>query len=85
MSLLCLENTDSVSKYVEEGGRCFRLTNIEASELGVGAFGLVVMRRHWWKRAACFIDFCHCVCLELEGILDGWTVNQRGNPSIICR
>lgn len=45
-------------------GRWNGLTDIKASELGVGAFGLVVVRCHCWERAACFVDFGHWIILS---------------------
>ena len=47
-------------------GRYSGLTDIEASQLGVGAFGLVVMCCHCWERATCFVDFGHCGTKNLE-------------------
>lgn len=47
-------------------GRHGLFTNIESSELVVGAVGPVVMRCHCWEGAACFIDFGHCVCVILS-------------------
>ena len=53
---------------LEEGGeaRLDRRTDIEISELGVGAFGLVVMGGNSWDGATCFVNFCHCVTLVLR-------------------
>lgn len=38
-------------------------TSLEACELSVGTFGRVVVDGDWRQRAACFVDFCHCVHL----------------------
>lgn len=42
------------------------LTDIETCELSVGAIGLVIMRCNCWERAACFVNFRHCVYFELS-------------------
>ena len=47
-------------------GRLGLFTNIESSELVVGAVGLVFMRCHCWEGAACFIDFGHCAYVILR-------------------
>ena len=53
---------------LEEGGEAGldRQTDIEISELGVGAFGLVVMGGNSGDGATCFVNFCHCVTLVLS-------------------
>ncbi len=43
----------------KEVGNGAGLTDVEASELSVGAFGLVVMRCDGREGAAGFVDFCH--------------------------
>lgn len=54
------------ARFSRKVGRHCLVTNIESSELVVGAVKLVVVRCHCWEGAACFIDFGHCVCVILS-------------------
>ena len=47
-------------------GKSDRRTNIEASEPGVSAFRLVVVRCHCREGAACFINFRHSMVFILS-------------------
>lgn len=42
------------------------LTDVETSELNVGAFGFVVMGCYCWEGAACFVDLGNCRYFTFE-------------------